>query len=62
MGGFGSGRQGGKNCTGDMFALDIRKIQRYGRLRGGPGSISIGNGHAAANPQATSISGRTRTR
>jgi hypothetical protein len=35
MGGFGSGRQGGKSCTGDMFSLDIRKIQRYGRLRAG---------------------------
>ena len=35
MGGFGSGRHGGKTCTGDMFALDIRKIQRCGRLRAG---------------------------
>ena len=35
MGGFGSGRQGGKSVTGDMLALDIRKIQRAGRLQAG---------------------------
>ena len=35
MGGFGSGRHGGKSCTGDMFSLDIRKIQRCGRLQAG---------------------------
>lgn len=35
MGGFGSGRQGGKSVTGDMFALDIRKIQRAGHLQAG---------------------------
>ena len=28
MGGFGSGRHGGKRTTGDKWALDIRKIQR----------------------------------
>jgi hypothetical protein len=32
MGGFGSGRQGGKTCTGDMLALDVRQLQRVGRL------------------------------
>jgi hypothetical protein len=32
MGGFGSGRQGGKTCTGDMLALDVRRLQRAGRL------------------------------
>ena len=26
MGGFGSGRQGGKRCTNDMLALDVRSI------------------------------------
>ncbi len=32
MGGFSSGRQGGKRTTGDMWALDVRKVQRSGRL------------------------------
>lgn len=36
MGGFGSGRQGGKRCTTDMLALDVRSINRAGRLT--PGS------------------------
>ena len=36
MGGFGSGRQGGKRCTNDMLALDVRSIHRAGRLT--PGS------------------------
>ena len=35
MGGFGSGRQGGKRTTGDMLPLDIRKIQRAGLLMPG---------------------------
>jgi Zn-finger protein len=35
MGGFGSGRHGGKRTTGDMWALDIRKVQRAGRLTPG---------------------------
>ena len=36
MGGFGSGRQGGKRCTNEMLALDVRSINRAGRLT--PGS------------------------
>ena len=36
MGGFGSGKQGGKRCTNDMLALDVRSINRAGRLT--PGS------------------------
>lgn len=37
MGGMGSGRryQGGKNTTGDMRALDIRRLQRDGLLTPG---------------------------
>ena len=35
MGGFGSGRLGGKSTTGDMHVLDIRKIARAGRLAPG---------------------------
>lgn len=35
MGGFNSGRHGGKSTTGDMWALDIRRIQRAGRLKPG---------------------------
>jgi hypothetical protein len=35
MGGFGSGRQGGKRCTNDMLALDVRSIHRAGRLKPG---------------------------
>ncbi len=37
MGGFGSGRRGGKECTGDMLALDVRQLQRNGRLEAGTG-------------------------
>ena len=36
MGGFGSGRRFGKDCTNDMLALDVRSINRAGRLT--PGS------------------------
>lgn len=32
MGGFNSGRHGGKKTTDDMLALDIRKLQRDGVL------------------------------
>jgi hypothetical protein len=35
MGGYSSGRRGGKRITNDMLALDIRKIQRAGRLTPG---------------------------
>ena len=36
MGGMGSGRHSGKRCTSDMLALDVRSINRAGRLK--PGS------------------------
>jgi hypothetical protein len=35
MGGFGSGRHGGRSTTDDMHALDIRKIARAGQLSPG---------------------------
>ena len=35
MGGFNSGRHGGKSTTTDMRALDVRKVQRDGLLRPG---------------------------
>lgn len=35
MGSYNSGRRGGKRTTGDLLALDIRKIERAGRLRPG---------------------------
>ena len=35
MGGFGSGRHGGKDCTDDMRALDVRKLQRQRLLTPG---------------------------
>lgn len=35
MGGFGSGRQGGKDCTGDMRQVDVRRLQRDGNLKPG---------------------------
>lgn len=35
MGGYNSGRRGGKRTTDDMHVLDIRHIQRAGRLRPG---------------------------
>lgn len=33
MGGFNSGRHGGKNTTADMRTLDVRKLQRDGLLK-----------------------------
>lgn len=35
MGGFGSGRRGGAQCTDDLRPLDIRKIHRTGLLKPG---------------------------
>ena len=35
MGGFNSGRDGGKRTTTDMRALDVRRVQRDGLLRPG---------------------------
>jgi hypothetical protein len=35
MGGFGSGRNGGKRCTDDVFILDVRKLNRMGLLHQG---------------------------
>ena len=35
MGGFGSGRRGGRDCTDDMRALDVRKLQRQRLLTAG---------------------------
>ena len=35
MGGYNSGRHGGKRTTNDMHVLDIRHIQRAGRLKPG---------------------------
>lgn len=35
MGGFGSGRTGGKSCTEDKRSLDIRTLHRAGRLQPG---------------------------
>ena len=35
MGGYSSGRHGGKRTTDDMHVLDIRKIQRAGLLKPG---------------------------
>ncbi len=35
MGGFGSGRRGGSDCTDDMRTLDVRKLQRQRLLTPG---------------------------
>ena len=35
MGGFGSGQRGGKDCTGDMRQVDVRRLQRDGYLKPG---------------------------
>ncbi len=35
MGGFGSGRQWGKDCTSDMRQVDVRHLQRDGSLKPG---------------------------
>lgn len=35
MGGFGSGRHGGKGLTSDYRALDVRQLGRLGRLTPG---------------------------
>jgi hypothetical protein len=51
MGGCGSGRHGGKSTTGDMWALDIRRIQRAGRLKPGQSFVWkwTRNGESVAN-------------
>ena len=54
MGGVGSGRHGDKLCTGDMLRLDVRHLQRVGRLT--PSSIFLGSGHAMASRRAASTS------
>lgn len=38
MGGSNSGRQGGKRCTDDLRALDVRSMQRAGLLESGKSS------------------------
>ena len=58
MGGFGSGRHGGKSTTGDMHVLDIRKIARAGRLT--PGQ-SFGWQWTCKGKKIASISMRTDT-
>lgn len=35
MGGFGSGRKWGKDCTDDMRQIDIRRLARDSRFQGG---------------------------
>ena len=35
MGGFGSGQRGGKDCTGDMRQVDVRRLHREGHLKPG---------------------------
>ncbi len=60
MGGFGSGRHGGKQCTGDMLALDVRHLQRVGRLS--PGQYFswqwTRNGESAGNINVRTDHGR----
>ncbi len=58
MGGYSSGRHGGKRTTNDMLALDIRKIQRAGRLT--PGQ-SFGWQWTRGGDQIASINMRTAT-
>ena len=35
MGGFGSGRNGGKRCADDLRQIDIRRLSRDGYLKAG---------------------------
>lgn len=35
MGGYNSGRRGGKDCTEDMRQVDVRRLQRDGYLNPG---------------------------
>ena len=58
MGGFGSGRHGGKSTMGDMHVLDIRKIARAGRLT--PGQ-SFGWQWTCNDEKIASINMRTDT-
>ena len=50
MGGFGSGRQGGKKTTNDMWALDVRKVAKGGWLTPGRSFVWkwLRNGETAA--------------
>ena len=58
MGGFGSGRHGGKSTTNDMHVLDIRKIARAGLLK--PGN-SFGWQWMCNNEKIAAINMKTET-
>jgi hypothetical protein len=58
MGGFGSGRHGGKGLTSDYRALDVQQLGRLGRLT--PGQAF--DWSATAKPWESSECGRKPTR
>ena len=68
MGGFGSGQRGGKDCTGDMRQVDVRRLQCDGYLNPGMAygwQLSrYGNVSASINlaVQADSVTFTYRTR
>ena len=70
MGGFGSGRQGGKSVTGDMLALDIRRLSRDGFLKPGQsfnwkwsrGGEAVGNINILADVNQVTLDYRARER
>lgn len=59
MGGYFSGRRGGRDCTDDKLALDIRKLNRAGVLTPGHGFRWqwSRSGHAFATINGTSEGG-----
>lgn len=70
MGGFGSGRHGGKSTTGDMLALDIRRLARDGLLNPGlsfnwkwsRGGEAVGNINIRTGADCVTLDYRSRER
>lgn len=70
MGGFGSGRHSGKNTTGDMLALDIRRLSRDGLLKPGQSfnwqwsrnGEAVGNINIRTETDRVTLDYRTRDR
>ena len=57
MGGFNSGRQGGKRTTNKMTGLDIRQVHRAGRLVPGGFVLTVGGGSLCCGEVGGTLAG-----
>lgn len=68
MGGFGSGRRGGKDCTDDMHRVDVRRLQRDECLTPGMGcdlqwtrrGVAVASIHLSVQAQRVTFTYRHR--